>query len=178
MAAREHALEAVTGNPDQAYIRLPLFMTELKEKNHGSRTGIEVDEHGQFKYAFMAVGGCIQGWKFCRPIVVVDATFLTGRYRGSLFIACTQYANNGIFFLAFGIGDSENNDSWSWFLHRFKEAYGERNQMCFVSDRHPSIEYVIRLIYPGVMHGFCAHHLLQNLRTSYGFAGKKHYKTI
>lgn len=36
--AREHALEAVMEDPDQAYGRRLLFMSELKEKNHGSIT--------------------------------------------------------------------------------------------------------------------------------------------
>lgn len=36
--AREHALKAVMEDPDQAYGRRLLFMSELKEKNHGSIT--------------------------------------------------------------------------------------------------------------------------------------------
>ncbi|XP_075076946.1 uncharacterized protein LOC142163542 [Nicotiana tabacum] len=35
--------------------------------------------------------------------------------------------------LAYGVIDSENDASWSWFFEKFKEAYGERENMCIVS---------------------------------------------
>lgn len=172
MEAREYALEVLTGDPDDAYEKCPLFMNELQERNHGSVIGVEVDAEGHFKYAFIALGACIRRWRKCKPFVVVDATFLTGCYRGSLFTACTKDANNGILVLAFSIGDSDSNDSWSWFLRKFKEAYDDRDEMCFISDQHLSIEYAVRDVYLNTMHGFCPHHLLQNIRKAYGYAGK------
>nr|XP_009762213.1 PREDICTED: uncharacterized protein LOC104214256 [Nicotiana sylvestris] len=41
--------------------------------------------------------------------------------------------------LAYGIIDSENDVAWSWFFEQFEEAYGERENMCIVSDRNESI---------------------------------------
>ncbi|CAI9754721.1 unnamed protein product [Fraxinus pennsylvanica] len=60
--AREHALEVVMDNPDQSYRKLPMFTNEFMEKNPRSKTGIEVDTSGHFRYAFMALRACIQGW--------------------------------------------------------------------------------------------------------------------
>lgn len=74
------------------------------------------------KYLFISLVVFITGWKYYKSVFVISATFLTGRYGGSLLTACTQDANNVIYILAFGVGDSENNDSWIWLLRRFKEA--------------------------------------------------------
>ncbi|XP_049366939.1 uncharacterized protein LOC125831844 [Solanum verrucosum] len=36
--------------------------------------------------------------------------------------------------LAYAIVDSENDASWTWFFEQFREAYGERDNMCFLSE--------------------------------------------
>ena len=46
-------------------------------------------------------------------VVYVDETFLAVKVKGTLFMACTTNANTHIFPLALGIGDTENDDSWT-----------------------------------------------------------------
>ncbi|XP_022849883.1 uncharacterized protein LOC111371973 [Olea europaea var. sylvestris] len=53
-------------------------------------------------------GASIRGWKHCRPVVVVDGTYLNGHYGGTLFTACTQDANNSIY-------DEVGPEIWSRF---------------------------------------------------------------
>ncbi|XP_075080647.1 uncharacterized protein LOC107774691 [Nicotiana tabacum] len=36
--------------------------------------------------------------------------------------------------LAYAVVDSENDASWKWFFEQFKHAYGERPNICVVSD--------------------------------------------
>ncbi|XP_022897489.1 uncharacterized protein LOC111411164 [Olea europaea var. sylvestris] len=119
----------------------------------------------------MALGASIRGWRHCRPVVVVDGTYLNGHYGGTLFTACTQDANNSIFILTFGIEDTENDRSWTWFLGNLKKAHGDREGLCFVSDRHNNIKNAIGNVYPGACHGICSYHLLQNLKSRYGRSG-------
>lgn len=64
-------------------------MNIMYNKNPRSITDIEVNLDGHFKYAFKALGTCIQGWQNYNPIVVVDATILTGHCGRNLFTACT-----------------------------------------------------------------------------------------
>ena len=91
----------------------------------------------RFKYMFVAYSASITGWKYCRPLIVVDGTFLKGKYKGTLFVACAKDGNNGIFPLAFGVGDWENNLSWEWFMSRLKETFGNRNEvLCIVFEKH------------------------------------------
>ncbi|XP_070010449.1 uncharacterized protein [Nicotiana sylvestris] len=65
--------------------------------------------------------------------------------------------------LAYGVIDSENDASWSWFFEKFKEAYGERENMCIVSDRNESIIKSISRVYPVVPHFACIWHLWNNV---------------
>ncbi|XP_022871058.1 uncharacterized protein LOC111390270 [Olea europaea var. sylvestris] len=117
-------------------------------------------------------GALIRGWEHCRSVIVVDGTYLNGKYGGTLFTACTQDANNSIFIFAFGIGDNENDKSWRWFFAKMKKAYGNREGLCFVSDRHPSIKNAIEHVYLGACHGICSYHLLQNLKSYYEKSGQ------
>ncbi|XP_062085548.1 uncharacterized protein LOC133791645 [Humulus lupulus] len=77
----------------------------------------------------------------------------------------TQDANRHIFPLAFAITDSKNNDSREWFFRKIKECYGEREEMCIVSNRHESIENAIKNVYANVAHGVC--HLFYNIKTKF-----------
>ncbi|XP_022895484.1 uncharacterized protein LOC111409704 [Olea europaea var. sylvestris] len=170
--SREQTLKMIRGDSVESFGKLPSFFYMLRQKNPGTITEIEVDSHSKFKYCFMALGASIQGWEHCILVIVVDGTYLNGKYRGTLLTACTQDANNSIFILAFGIGDNENDKSWRWFFNKMKKAYGNKEGMCFVSDRHPSIKNAIEHVYPGACHGICSYHLLQNLKSYYGKSGE------
>lgn len=77
------------GDPNESYAKLRMYLSEMEHKNPGSKIGIETERDGHFRYDFMSLGASIQGWKHCKSVVVVDATFLIGRYGGILFTACT-----------------------------------------------------------------------------------------
>ena len=119
----------------------------------------------------MAFGASIKGWRHCRPVISVDATFLTSHFRGVLFIASTKDADNHIFPLGFGVGDSENNSSWHWFFKRLRSAIGVRSDLVIISDRHPGILNAVPLVYPEAEHVYCMYHLLKNLKTHVKFLG-------
>jgi hypothetical protein len=48
-----------------------------------------------------------------RLIISVDATFLTGKYKGTLMVAVGMPAENQLLPLAFALVEGENNESWS-----------------------------------------------------------------
>nr|XP_009780139.1 PREDICTED: uncharacterized protein LOC104229230 [Nicotiana sylvestris]XP_016491130.1 PREDICTED: uncharacterized protein LOC107810814 [Nicotiana tabacum] len=105
-------------------------------------------------YAFVALYPSIKGWQYCKPVVVVDGTFLKSAYKGTLLIASTQDPAGNILPLAYAIVDSENNASWEWFFVRFKDAFRERDGICIVSDRHEGIENAAATLYPQVPHSY------------------------
>ena len=61
--------------------------------------------------------------------------------------------------LAYGIIDSENDASWTWFFEQLREAHGVKYNMCIVSDRNKSIIKVVSRVSDGVPHYACIWHL-------------------
>ena len=86
---------------DESYALLPSFLYMLKTINPGTIVDLDMKEEHSFLYVFMALDASIKGWKYCRPIVVVDGVFLTGTCSGTLLLATTQDAGGKIFPLAF-----------------------------------------------------------------------------
>jgi hypothetical protein len=58
----------------------------------------------------------VAGFAHCRPIISVDGTFLTGKYKGTLMTVVGMTAKNQLLSLAFALVESENNESWRWFF--------------------------------------------------------------
>ncbi|XP_062075314.1 uncharacterized protein LOC133779360 [Humulus lupulus] len=75
----------------------------------------------------------------------------------------TLDANNHLYPVAFGIVDSENHDSWKYFMSKLKEAIGEVEDLAFVSDKHASITYALETIFPDAYHGACYHYISMNV---------------
>ncbi|XP_022891791.1 uncharacterized protein LOC111406634 [Olea europaea var. sylvestris] len=157
--SREQTLKMITGDPTDSFGNIPRFFYMLQQNNPETVTNLEVDSHNHFKYCFMVLGALIRDWKHCRPVIVVDGRYLNDHYGGTLFIVCTQDTSNSVFVIAFGIGDNENDKSWIWFLENLKKAYGNKEGLYFVSDRHNSIKNAIEHVYPGTYHAIRAYTL-------------------
>ncbi|KAH0632468.1 hypothetical protein KY284_035254 [Solanum tuberosum] len=69
--------------------------------------------------------------------------------------------------LAYVIVDSENDTSWRWFFEQFRDAFGQRLEMCIVFDRHASIIKGASRVYDEVPHFACMWHLLQNIMKNF-----------
>ncbi|KAH0705587.1 hypothetical protein KY290_010277 [Solanum tuberosum] len=150
--AKEAALELVRGDPIQSYAKLPSYFHILEATYPGSHIRLHKSEDNRFLYAFVALFTSIKTWEYCKPIVVVDETFLKGAYKGTLLTANTLDAAGSILPLAYAIVDSENDASWRWFFEQFRDAFGQRLEMCIVFDRHASIIKATSRVYDEVPH--------------------------
>ncbi|XP_022889041.1 uncharacterized protein LOC111404470 [Olea europaea var. sylvestris] len=157
----EFALDP-TKDMEREPAKYPIIVDVAEAEIDNTSITVPVNAHSNSEIA------SIRGWEHCRPVIVVDGTYLNGKYGGTLFTACTQDANNSIFVLTFGIGDNEDDKFWIWFFDKLKKAYGNREGLHFVSDCHPSIKNAIKHVYPGACCGICSYHLLQNLKSYYG----------
>jgi len=63
--------------------------------------------------------------------------------------------------------DSENDASWEWFFEMFRQAFGERERMCIVSDRHADILRGASIVYLEVSHCVCIFHLWNNIKKQF-----------
>jgi hypothetical protein len=53
----------------------------------------------------------VAGFTHCRPIISVDGTFLTGKYKGTLMVVVGMTAETQLLPLAFALVKGENNES-------------------------------------------------------------------
>ncbi|XP_075095120.1 uncharacterized protein LOC107818072 [Nicotiana tabacum] len=110
--AIQRASALIRGTPEENYELLSSYLYMMKSKNPGTYTNIKIDDNNRFLYMFYEYGSSIAGWNYFIPVIAVDATFLKSKYRGVLMISVSKDANNQIFPLAFGIAESENNNSY------------------------------------------------------------------
>ncbi|XP_048605532.1 uncharacterized protein LOC106354871 [Brassica napus] len=165
--AKELATVAAQGTEESSYKLLPKYFYVVKYANPGSITDIktEKDDKGQtrFKYAFMALKACIDGWKHLRKVIVVDGTHMFGKYKGCLLTASGQDANFQVFPIAFAVVDNETNESWSWFFEKLTEIVVDGSDLSIVSDRANQICVAKDKWYPLSHHGCCLVHLQRNV---------------
>jgi hypothetical protein len=42
----------------------------------------------------LALGACVRAFKLCRPVICIDGTFLTGKYKGTTLTVVAADSNN------------------------------------------------------------------------------------
>jgi len=85
------------GDWDQSYNEVPRWLQDAQQTNPGTifqlfGPPVNVDAENVtstyiMERCFWAFGPCIEGFRYCKPVVQVDGTFLTGRYHVTLLIA-------------------------------------------------------------------------------------------
>jgi hypothetical protein len=110
---------------------------------------------------------CVEAFKHCRPVISVDGTFLTGKYRGVLLITTGVDGEDRLVPLAFALVESENIDNWSWFLHLIRQdVVGHLRKVCIVLDCHQGILSAVEDYMEGyqpVVSCWCMRHFAANI---------------
>ncbi|XP_058068447.1 uncharacterized protein LOC131217530 [Magnolia sinica] len=145
---KEITTKQVLGSYEGSYNELPAYLHKLKKTNLGTVTELQ----------------CIRSlnlhvWR----VLCVDAANLIGRYKGVLFMVTALDGNNHILPVAYGIGESENNSSWRWFLGILSKLIGNLPGLVIVSDHHKGLVSEVPNMFPHAIHGYCAHHILGNM---------------
>ena len=148
----------------------------LKERNCGTYTAFKESVYNRqtnvFRHAFLSFSPCIESFKHCRPMLCVDGTFLTGKYKGKILTAIGVDANQQILTLAFAFVESDNKESWLWFLRHLKiGAVQDRLNICHIHDRHASLLLAIKSMqeeadepipWPDLQSRWCMRHMAAN----------------
>ena len=129
--AKQKAVAAIHGDFNESYVELPRFLVAIKDADPTTVTQLKCNHCGvpatcTFNCAFWALGLCIEGFRYCRPVISIDATHLYGKYKGKLLIAMAMDANNEVYPLAFAIVESESKETWGWFLACLKRFVTNR----------------------------------------------------
>ena len=147
--SREYAVNAVRGIPEKSYGKIPKYLHMLREANPDTHSSYETGVNGRFRYLFIAFGQSIRGFsKVMRRVIVVDGTFLKSKFKGVLLVATAIDGNSNLYPIAFGIVDSENEQSWEWFMRQLKVVVADDNGLAFISDRQVSIAKALEKVYP------------------------------
>ncbi|XP_033131764.1 uncharacterized protein LOC117126779 [Brassica rapa] len=170
------AREIDEGTPECGFESLPSYLYMIRRANPSTVTRLQIDELGRFMYVFLAFGASVNGYPFMRKVVVVDGTFLNGKYKGTLLTALAQDGNFQIFPIAFAMVDRENDDSWHWFFTQLKLLIPDDEGLAIISDMHNSIGKSIRNMYPLATRGICTYHLYKNILGRY--KGKKAFRLV
>ncbi|XP_026431529.1 uncharacterized protein LOC113328723 [Papaver somniferum] len=136
--------------PDFVFVAVVLIMSLFKKtygsniKYHHARRGKEAvfeDQYGDDEKSYSDLN-----W-YLRPMIYLDATFLIGRFRGTLMAAACVNGNDGFYPYAFAIVLSENKDNWFWFLDNLQQVVDDR-PIVFLSDRHEGLLQGIPRAFP------------------------------
>ncbi|XP_015075318.1 uncharacterized protein LOC107019298 [Solanum pennellii] len=119
--AKEKAVISLRGTPSGSYGKLSSYLYVLDATYPGSHIRMKKIDENQFLYLFISLFPFIKGFECCKSIVVVDGSHLRGTYNGVFVSASTVDGAGNLLPLAYGIIDSENDASWTWFLNSLEK---------------------------------------------------------
>lgn len=151
------------------------MLSHVVQRNPGSAYHIFLVPRSQgapsiLQRAFFCLGACVRAFQYCAPVLCIDGTFLTGKYKGQILSAIGVDCNNQVVPIAFAFVENENTDSWYWFLERVKiHVVAARPNVCLISDRNFGLLAAIRKlqegdgighpIWPDVQNKWCIRHI-------------------
>ena len=105
-----------------------------------------------------------------RKFMAVDGTFLTARFCQILLLAVGTDGNGKNLLLPWGIVESENTESWTWFSSQLKLAIPESIGMSLISDRNKGLLAAQEKVYHGTIYTLiCCYHLKGNYNQVFDF---------
>ena len=109
-------------------------------------------------------------WAFSFPLLSLDGTFLKGCFGQILLTATCRDSNNEIYPLAWAVVESENTESWSWFLQQFKAGIpglSTTRQATLISDRDKGLQAADEEL-DFFTRAWCTWHIQQNIKHRVG----------
>ncbi|CAM8926977.1 unnamed protein product [Rhodiola kirilowii] len=170
--AKEAAMKMLFGDWKKSFSDLPAYMQALVDSNPGTIVLWSKSEGENnvmtIDRVFWAFAPAISAFRHCRPVICIDGTHMYGRYNGKLLVAMGLDANNQLVPLAFALVESENNESWRWFMRCIRIGVTQRDGLCVISDRHNGILHAMNepeWTEPRAYHRFCSRHVASNFNT-------------
>ncbi|GKC14436.1 FAR1-related sequence 10, partial [Tanacetum coccineum] len=91
-----------------------------------------------FMRIYVCLGALKRGFKEGgRELLGLDSAFMRGQYLRHMLTAVGVDANNGIYQVAYGIVESKNQYSWTWFLICLADDFDlvSNSNFTFITDR-------------------------------------------
>ncbi|XP_062013910.1 uncharacterized protein LOC133730285 [Rosa rugosa] len=158
------------------YNNLVAYRKELLRSNPGLTVEIKTCMDGdirRFQRMYICFAACKNGWmNGCRPIIGLDGCHIKGHHPGPLLAAVHIHANNGMFPIAYAIAETENQETWTWFLELLKwDIKIERgSSYTFITDKQKALGNAIAdnaCWFPNAEHRHCVRHLYNNFKAKH-----------
>lgn len=88
--AMDRGRSLVFGDHSISYSMLPVYFDELKNANRSSHVHLDVWEDDKFRRCFFTFQAWLLGFNSCKPMIMVDGTFLKERHKGCLVSAVAK----------------------------------------------------------------------------------------
>lgn len=174
--AAHEALSALTNNAldyeQNSYHRLPAYVYKLREGKPDAYVNLQsINDEGitRFQRIFNPPHQTRFSFQHCRRFIAVDGTFCKSRFVQSLLAAVTIEADGHILVLAWAVVESENQESWLYFMSHLKQAIPLIMEgSTIISDSNKVLMIAIDSLGPGVFPAHCCFHLRDNFKTRFG----------
>ncbi|KAH7520560.1 hypothetical protein FEM48_Zijuj08G0157100 [Ziziphus jujuba var. spinosa] len=139
--ARETANSMATSDVPEQYSCLWDYCAEIVRSNPKSTCRLKINKESKnsiFQRIYICLATCKEGFKAgCIPFIGLDGCHLKDQHGGQLLTAVGRDPNRQIFLIAYAVVETENKDSWSWFLQYLMEhiEYIDDKNFTFMSDQ-------------------------------------------
>lgn len=105
----------------------------------------------------------------CTQFIRIDGCHLKGLYNGVLLTAVSIYANYSIYPLALYVVESENTESWVFYMERLYEQLGCNGGegLCFMSDRQKGILKALDRVFLAFLRRYYCSHICANFKEKF-----------
>ncbi|GJZ71931.1 mutator type transposase [Tanacetum coccineum] len=153
------------------------YVMELKRCNPD--TTVKIDVYGEedpesptrlFRRIYVCLGALKKGFREGgRELLGLDGAFMRGQYPGQMLTAVGVDANNGIYPVAYGIVESENQYSWTWFLKCLGDDFDlySNSNFTFITDRQKGLLPALEKLFPHAEHRYCVRHIYENMNLTW-----------
>nr|GEW41963.1 retrovirus-related Pol polyprotein [Tanacetum cinerariifolium] len=118
------------------------------------------------KRIYVCLGALKDGFRaFGRQLLRLDGAFMKGNYPGQMLTAMSVDANNGIYFVAYGIVESESKESWTWFLSCLGDDLDleANSSFTFITDRQKGQLPALKDLFLAAEHKYCVSRIHDNM---------------
>lgn len=171
--AKERGLQAIYGSSEEGYCLLPAYCEQIKKTNPGSHAEVfTAGSDSRFQRFFISFYASLHGFlNGCLPVICLGGIQLKSKYLGTLLSATSFDGDGGVFPLAFGVVDEENDDSWMWFLLELRKALEMSTEkippLTFLSDGQKSIADAVKRKFPSSCHAICMQYLSESISSDF-----------
>nr|GEV53933.1 hypothetical protein [Tanacetum cinerariifolium] len=162
--------------PTRMFRRIYVCLVALK-RGFREDTTVKIDVYGEedpetptrmFRRIYVCLVALKRGFREGgRELLGLDGAFMSGYYPGQMLtlLGVGVDANNGIYPIAYGIVESKNQYSWTWFLKCLRDDFDLYSNLNFTfnTDRKKGLLPSLAKLFPSAEQRYCVRHINGNM---------------